>query len=213
MVIGRTTKFMAAAAMALAVGAALQLAVYSQPPSQTTAHASWVFNPRTVSELKGRSRAIVLTEVVSVERGDDLVSEQPGEPGGVSRIPTQRVSVQVIETFKGAVNPGQTLTLFQTGGSINVSDPPAPGEGQSGETDVQQLVLEGDPPYVPGEEYLLMLEPGPGDTVRPVSPEGRYRHDARSGVLTAVAVHGSGVANEIASRRLAELGPVLRSRG
>jgi hypothetical protein len=202
----KITILLVAAAVTLTVGAVTQVAVYRRAPSTVTMHASWQFHPQSVSQLRARAQSIVLGEVVSVRRGDDIVTQQPGEPDGVDRIPTRRVTVRVITSYKGQAAPGTQLTLFQTGGIVL---PHAPEPGEAAHTNVQQLVLEGDPAYRAGEQYLLMLEPGPQETLRPVSPEGRYRHDPKSGTLTAMA-HGT-VPDAITASRLSALESSLRT--
>ena len=204
----RTTKVLVGTALALTVGAGAQVAAYQANPSPTTVHASWSFTPKNADELRARAQSIVLARVQSVSAGPDIVTPQAGEPDGLDRIPTRRVTVEVLKQYKGAGTPGQTLTLFQTGGTV---EPAAPAKGtKNAMTKVQQVVLEGDPAYRAGEEYLFMLEAGPQGTLRPVSPEGRYRHDPRTDALTAVAQNP--VAADVASNRLAALEPKLKQR-
>ena len=202
----RTMKILAGSAAVLAVGAVGQVAVYSQAPKTTTVHASWAFDPKSESQLRAQAKAIVLAEVVGVRRGADIVTQQSGEPDGVDRIPTRRVTVKVLESYKGTAKAGSLVTLFQTGGTVL---PDAPAKGTKARTDVAQLVLEDDPAYRAGEQYLLMLEPGPSGTLRPVSPEGRYRYDKRTGALTATVKDD--VAKSVAAQKLAALEPALRA--
>jgi hypothetical protein len=151
-----------------------QFATYRLQGPTSTAHASWAFHPKSFAEARGRAKSIVLAEVTSVERGEDLVMPVEGEPNGEDRIPTQQVTLKVLKGYKGGAKAGQTLTLFQTGGTVL---PPPPPEGtKEAVTDVQQVILEGDPLYQQGEKYLLLLEPGPKGMLRTISPEGRYRH-------------------------------------
>ena len=193
----------AVAVLAAAVG--VQVAIYSHRPAAVTMTASWAFHPKTLKEARDKAQSVVLADVVAVVRGDDIVTQQPGEPDGVDRIPTQRITVNVVKVYKGRAAVGQQLTLFQTGGTVL---PPAPANGEKATTHVQQLIVEGDPQYRAGERYLLMLEAGPQGTLRPVSPEGRYRYDKGSGSLTPM-VHGA-VSNEVKGKRLSALEPALR---
>lgn len=79
-------------------------------------------------------------------------------------IPTRRVTVEVIQPFKGTASAGARLTLFQTGGTVNL--PPAPAKGEKGEAapevKVHQVILEGDPLY-------RALDKRPGGAGRPRS--------------------------------------------
>ena len=203
----RTIKALTGAALTLAVGVGVQVAVYHQSaPSPTYLHASWTFTPKTSQELDARAQSIVLARVVSVTAGPDIVTKQPQEPAGVDRIPTRRITVEVLKPYKGSATAGEQLTLFQTGGAVL---PPAPSKGTAAQTHVQQLVLDGDPVYRTGEQYLLMLEPGPQGTLRTVSPEGRYRYDSGSGALTAMV--NTTVAKQVSASRLTALEPALRA--
>jgi hypothetical protein len=195
-----------AVSAALAVGVVGQVANYRGHPPTATLKASWSFHPQTVTEARSRAQSIVLGQVVSVQQGNDIVTQQPGEPGGVDRIPTRRITVKVLKTYKGTAQNGTDLTLFQTGGSVL---PAAPAKGQQATTHVMQVVLEGDPGYRVGEQYLLMLEPGPAGTLRPISPEGRYRYSPSSGALTPM-VNGA-VPDQIKASRLTSLEPTLRA--
>lgn len=204
----RTTTVLVGAALALTVGAGAQIALYHHSaPSISTVRASWSFTPTSSQQVRARAQSIVLGKVVSVSAGPDIVTAQPGEPGGVDRIPTRRVTVTVVKPYKGTTTAGQQLTLFQTGGTA--SQPAAPARGtKAGQSTVQQVVLEGDPAYRAGEQYLLMLEPGPQGTMRPVSPEGRYRASS-DGALTAMVRNT--VTSQVTAAKLTALEPTLRA--
>ena len=205
----RTTKILAGASLVLALGVAGQVGYYGQQPTTSTVHASWVFNPKSVQQLQQRATTIALVEVVSTQAGPPIVTSQPEEPSGVDRIPTQRVTVEVLESYKGGSQEGQQLTLFQTGGAVLPAAPPRGAEGDALRTRVQQVVIEGDPLYRAGEQYLVMLEAGPQGTLRTVSPEGRYRYDVGADRLTAMVKNA--VTNEVAGRPLATVAQTLRS--
>jgi len=205
----RTTKVLVGSALALALGAGGQVAMYHHnAPAAMTVHASWTFSPKSSMELRTRAASIVLARVVAVNAGPDIITKQAAEPDGVDRIPTSRVTVSVISTYKGSASAGQRLTLFQTGGTTSLPAAPAKGD-KSATSHVQQVVLEGDPAYRKGEEYLLMLEAGPEGTLRPVSPEGRYRVDSSNGALTAMV--SNEMTKQLTAQRLSALEPSLRT--
>ncbi|MEP6816467.1 MAG: hypothetical protein ABI873_13035 [Marmoricola sp.] len=208
----RNTKVLAGASLALALGVAGQLGLYHhQAPSSTTVHASWIFKPTSIRQLQARANSIALVKVLSTQAGPDIVTRQPGEPSGEDRIPTRRVNVEVLKSYKGS-GVGQRLTLFQTGGTVK--SPPPPAQGTKGQevpdSKVQQVILSGDPLYRAGEQYLVMLEAGPQGTLRTVSPEGRYRYDARSGALTPMVKNT--VTTRVSSTSLSAMAPVLRGQ-
>src|SRR5262249_16928347 len=148
-------KLLGAIVAVLGLGLGGQVGMYYSQQPTTTLHASWAFHPATLAQARDHSQSIVLAQVVSVERGQDLVTAVPNEPNGVDRIPTQRITVRVLRTYKGTARVGQQVTLFQTGGTVLPAPPPPGGRAT---TKVPQYVLEGDPLYVAGEQYLLMLE-------------------------------------------------------
>lgn len=206
----RTTKVLTGASLALALGVAGQVGYYHHnAPSTSTLHASWAFKPTNLKQLQARAKSIALVKVVSTEAGPDIVVAQPEEPSGSDRIPTRRVTVEVLKSYKGTPATKQRLTLFQTGGTV--ATPPAPAKGDKGdkvpESKVQQVILSDDPLYNPGEQYLVMLEAGPQGTLRTVAPEGRYRYDSRSGRLTPMVQ--STVTSQVTSRSLDVLESVL----
>jgi hypothetical protein len=93
-----------------------------------------------------------------------------------------------------------SVTLFQTGGTVSTA--------KAGDNHAR-LVLDGDPLYTAGEQYLLMLVPGPQGAQRIIAPEGRYRYDTATGKL-APTVAGP-VANQVNGKRLADLQATLTS--
>ncbi|MEP6816572.1 MAG: hypothetical protein ABI873_13580 [Marmoricola sp.] len=205
----RITKVLTGASLALALAVGAQIGLYHHnAPSITTLHASWVFKPTSVTQLQARAKSIALVKVISTKAGPDIVTALPKEPGGVDRIPTRRVTVEVLTSYKGA-SAGQRLTLFQTGGTVQ--SPPPPAKGTKGaESKVQHVILSGDPLYQVGEEYLVMLEAGPQGTLRTVSPEGRYRYDPRSGALAPMVTDA--VTHQVASKTLRALALTLRGQ-
>lgn len=143
-------------------------------------HASWTLRPQSVEEARDKAQLVVHGEIVRVQNGDDLVVAAPGEPTGEDRVPTQRVTVRVGRALKGEVKDGQILTLFQTGGVQLPTDRP---DGKQNERiSARQVILDSDPLYQVGEQYLFMLDAGPKGMHKVVAPEGRYRIE-RSGRL------------------------------
>ncbi len=160
-----------------------QVALYRLQRPAMVAHAVWDFQPKNFAEAKNRAKHIVLAEVVNVERGEDIVTKVEGEPNGEDRLPTQKVTLKVVKGYKG--NARDTMiTLFQTGGEVQNPPPPAEGE-KPPSVEGSEVIFAGDPLYKVGEQYLLLLEPGPRDMQRIVSPEGRYKVEA-NGTLEAM---------------------------
>ncbi|HSH77926.1 MAG TPA: hypothetical protein VLA19_05260 [Herpetosiphonaceae bacterium] len=177
-----------------------QVAVYRLQQPARVAHPVWNFQPKNFAEAKNRAQHIVLAEVVNVERGEDLVTEVKGEPNDEDRLPTQKVTLKVTKGYKGTANDG-TITLFQTGGEVQ--NPPPPAEGEKAPiVQGSEVVFAGDPLYKVGEQYLLLLESGPRDMQRIVSPEGRYKVE-RNGTLTAMV--DTDAAREVKGKSLADV--------
>jgi hypothetical protein len=186
-------------AVALGLALAGQAAIYQAHDPVLTMTASWRHRPASVDEARDLAKAVVQAEVISVKADDDLVVPAAGEPTGEDRIPTQRVQMRVTKAHKGQLQAGQTLELFQVGGTLLPTTPPEGKKGQRIAT--KQMILEGDPLYVAGEQYLLMLEDGPRGLLRPIAPEGRYKVE-RGGALTAMVdndatkpIHGKPLAD------------------
>ncbi|WP_412542955.1 hypothetical protein R8Z50_10875 [Longispora sp. K20-0274] len=186
----KITKILLGVAAVAAIGLGAQAATAGGSEGVTVPlRATWAYQPHSLTEARDTAQTIVLADVVGIQRGPDIVTAQPGEPDGVDRVPTQRVTLRVVTSYKGAVRAGEQLTLFQTGGTVN------------GKPNLR-MELVGDPAYNRGEQYLLMLVPGPDGTVRAISPEGRYRHDKATGALTPM-VDGS-VGSEVRARKLTD---------
>ena len=129
---------------------------------------------------------IVLADITSVKQGPDWVS--PAGPPHVTRVPTQRVTLEVVKVYQGDAAPGQTLTLYQ--GHVGVTwSGPLPFF----------MINENDPVYERGERYVLVLMPvSMPEELKPyqpepwqegmfsvVYPEGRLRLNA-DGTVTSV---------------------------
>ncbi|MCI0397413.1 MAG: hypothetical protein L0332_29425 [Chloroflexi bacterium] len=157
----------------LAATFAVQLAAINLNAPKSNAVASWVYHPDSFETAVGDADLIVLANVVAVEAGNDIVHNARGhEPEGEVRIPTQRITIEVVEAYKGETKAGEQLVLFQTGGER--SEIVAQDEERNQEINSPVMILEGDPLYEVGEQYLLLLVPGPDNLLRSISPEGRY---------------------------------------
>lgn len=111
--------------------------------------ASWVWQPRTVAVMQLYSQAIVEARVTAVDPGQPLASGDAMAP----EIPTQVISLQLLDVLKGGLAQGATIKLYKTG-----SD---------------SVTLSGDPPYKVGETYTLFLIERPDGLYLPVAPDGR----------------------------------------
>jgi len=164
------------AALGVVVGAQAKSAPAERPT--VTVNAVWDYHPATLAAARAKAEQVVQVTVVSVAAGPDIVTPAKGEPDGVDRIPTQRVTVSVLRAFKGSAKVGDQLTVFQTGGVVSTA---VPGDTHP------RMVVDGDPFYAAGEQHLLLLVPGPQGTLRIISPEGRYRIDAAGKLSSAVS--------------------------
>ena len=168
------------------------------------AHGTWYFAPQSFSDITGRATTIVEAQVVSVQAGPDIVTKAPGEPGGVDRIPTEQITLQVQGSDKGTAQTGQTIQVFRTGSNGEPPAPKNPSQQSPPPTvnNARVFMVDGDPAYQPGQKYFLALEAGPNNLLRPVSPEGRYLINSDG---TVSAVTDSPVAMGVQGHQLAEL--------
>jgi hypothetical protein len=125
-------------------------------------HAFWANNPRSLRETTRIASDVVVATVTGVTDGKPIVNRT--EDGYVSRIPTQRVSFNVMDSRKGSLVADESFVLFQNGNYNNRFDE--------------------DPSYKVGHTYLLFLTPRPDGTYLVVSPEGRYEI-TQNGLLPA----------------------------
>ncbi|MCI0395684.1 MAG: hypothetical protein L0332_25090 [Chloroflexi bacterium] len=171
----------------LLVTFAVQVAVINLNAPKSNAFASWIYHPETFETAVGDADLIVLANVIAVEAGNDIVHEAIGhEPEGEVRIPTQRITIEVVESYKGETKTGEQLVLFQTGGKR--AEIIAQNEDSNQELNSPVMILEGDPLYKVGEQYLLLLVPGPDNLLRTISPEGRYLVE-KDGTLTPMVAN------------------------
>jgi len=114
-------------------------------------------------EMVNRADLIVLADVKSVKQGPDFVSSSDQEPAHVGRVPTQRVTLDVVKVYQGDAAPNQTLTLYQ--GYVGVT--------WTGNLQLPFFMIdENDPVYRRGEGYLLMLVPVfMPEELKPYQPE------------------------------------------
>ena len=113
--------------------------------------ATWAERPKSLQEMKKRAVAVMEAEVVSIDAGPDLPSEE-------RTIATQRITFRSVDSLKGAAP--ETFVLFKTGSAT--------------------MSLEGDPPYSVGEHYVMFVErrTDPNDgTWLPIGPDGRLKLD------------------------------------
>ncbi len=128
-------------------------------------HAYWFHNPSTLRQTARIASQIVVATVTGVAEGDAIENT---DKGGVSAIPTQRVSFDVVRSRKGSLVENEPFVLFQNGNENNRFDE--------------------DPSYKVGHSYLLFLTAREDGTYLVVSPAGRYEV-TKSGLVPA-AKHG-----------------------
>lgn len=116
---------------------------------QQSIHASWISNPRSLVETERLAESIVVATVAGISEGEMI--EVP-YPGGVDRLPTQRISFNVRRSLKGTIE--ESFVLFQNGDD--------------------DFRFNEDPSYEIGSRHLLFLVAREDGTYRVVSPEGRY---------------------------------------
>ena len=189
------TKQLVLAIWLLLGGIVVQIAL-SFRPAPPRMMASWVNNPKSLQEAKDSSDEIVTGRVAKVRRGDDIVTEIAGVPGGRDAIPVEVVTIRIEKQHKGG-GKKETIEVFHTGLSkgTHPSDrgekPPEPPpdakkpdkEVDKSRAEARPILLMGDPDYETGGRYVLFLRPGPKVTVegapvetkRVLSPEGRYK--------------------------------------
>jgi hypothetical protein len=191
------TKQLVLAIWLLLGGIVAQIAFSLIRPAPLPMMASWVNNPKSLQEAKDSSDEIVTGRVTRVRRGDDIVTEIPGMPGGRDAIPVEVVTIKVDKQLKGG-GKKETIEVFHTGLSKGnhpsdrgdkPPEPPPPDakkparEVDKSRSEARPILLMDDPDYQAGEQYVLFLRPGPKvtaegaavETKRVLSPEGRYK--------------------------------------
>jgi hypothetical protein len=114
-------------AAVLAVALAGQFLVYYKAQPVIATHASWAFQPNSFQEVVNEAKAVVTGQVVSVQKGPDIVVPVKGEPTGQDVIPTEQVSFRVNSVQKGNAAANQQITVFRTGGEVTLPQGPAQG--------------------------------------------------------------------------------------
>jgi len=192
-------------ALILVVALAIQIVSVVQSKPDKVYFASWAFAPESVQEALKMSELVVLAKVTGTERGKDLSAKIDAE-GEEDRIPTTVVNMEIEETYFGN-SRNNSLRIFQTGLFVNVNPndlPSKPDEKDPGppddlkepreqpdrlpeysDTEVRTTILDGDPPYMEGESYILFLTNGPDGLMRPIAPHGRFKV-SREGTLEPV---------------------------
>jgi hypothetical protein len=116
-------------------------------------HAFWYNHPRSLREATKLANNVVVATMTGVADGKPIVSRS--EDGTyVTRIPTQRITFQVMDSRKGDLRENESFVLFQNGNYQNRFDE--------------------DPSYKLGGTYLLFLSDRGDGTHMVISPEGRY---------------------------------------
>lgn len=182
-------------ALILAIVLTAQIVNIIQSKPDKVYFASWAFAPKSVQDALKLSDLVVLAKVVGTERGKDL-SANIDAPGEEDRIPTTVVNMEIQEVYFGDMKD-RSLRIFQTGLFVNVNpndlprkpdgEPPDPPEDLKdireqpdrlpnySDTEVRTTILDGDPPYMEGENYVMFLTKGPEGLMRPIAPHGRFK--------------------------------------
>lgn len=116
-------------------------------------HAFWYNHPHSLREATKLADNVVVATMTGVADGKPIVSRS--EDGTyVTRIPTQRITFQVMDSRKGDLGENESFVLYQNGNYQNRFDE--------------------DPNYKLGATYLLFLSDRGDGTHMVISPEGRY---------------------------------------
>lgn len=198
----RPTGGYAAAVAALSVLLALQLIGITgsrraaAPEARHRVSKAWAFLAGSLGDARNLATDVVLGVVAGVA-STEMVVRIPGEPDGEDRIAMDVVTIAVERVYKGSA--AQTLLLNYTRGVADVGTDPD-DLVTIGRVVPQQVrtaadtsagpagALTDDPPYLPGEWYVLFLRPGrrlavpqvavtaaPPPSKVVLAPEGRYR--------------------------------------
>ena len=156
------------------------------------ATASWVNLASSLDDAKRLSDVVIVGHVDRTESADDIVVPARGEPSDVDRVGAEIVRVVVDRTYKG--NAQGAIQLFHTKLDTGAGALPAPRAASASppanratpppptETETRRVLLDGDPPYRAGEQYVLFLTQGPKlkqngvdvPTYAVIAPEGRF---------------------------------------
>lgn len=124
-------------------------------PAPHVNQAAWVYRPASVTQMAQGSDAAFVATVTAVAPGSPLLTEADPRTGeNVPPIPTQRVTLTILDRWFGA-SPGQVV-LFKTGSDNEY--------------------IAGDPPYAAGDRYVIFLGGKRGDgSYLPAGPDGRLQ--------------------------------------
>jgi hypothetical protein len=128
-------------------------------------HAFWYNHPHSLREATKIADRVVVATMTGVEDGKPIVSRAEND-NYVTRIPTQLVTFQVLDSRKGDLAENDTFVLYQNGNFQNRFDE--------------------DPSYKLGHSYLLFLSDRGDGTHMVIAPEGRYEIDAKGRLIPAV---------------------------
>lgn len=153
--------------------------------------AIWDLAPTTFRDVAREAKSVVTAEVMAVDPASDIIVPSPSRANGEDRIPTERVTLRVLETHKGRAR--DTITVFHTGAGLDY--------------------VEGDPPYRVGEIYLLALanmrrQPG---ILRVLCPEARYR-TLNEDTVRVLPMQTEGLAANLWHARATDVIPQLTGR-
>ncbi len=129
-------------------------------------HAFWYNHPHSLREATKIATHVVVATMTGVADGKPIISRAENDDNYVTRIPTQRVSFQVMDSRKGDLTENQEFVLYQNGNFQNRFDE--------------------DPSYKMGHSYLLFLTDRGDGTYMVIAPEGRYEINSRGGLIPAV---------------------------
>jgi hypothetical protein len=116
---------------------------------RAAAEANWISRPTTLREAAEQADAGGVVTVEAVQPGAPIVAAEDEVN------PTVMVTMRVRDLWFGGL--ASTFTMKWLG---------TPGQGH----------MEGDPPYVVGQDYVIMLKKrGDGPWYRPESPDGRIQ--------------------------------------
>lgn len=162
-------------ALAVVTSVALSLGISSaqegaEPGEGRTLGIEWAYRPESLSGLVEETPAIVIAKVEAVRDGESFALAASGDSTSET-LPTELIDVRVTSVVDGSAP--ETFTIYQLGANA--------------------LHAVDDPPYVPGERYMLFVQrrlndagtaPHSDGTWIPVAPDGRLEKLA-SGKLDA----------------------------
>lgn len=163
---------------------------HCDPNAEPNVFAEWRNTPENLNQAKGLADQIIVGTAQGASAAEPYTAKVPDEPGGQVETPVQNVTIRVDQTVKGSARAGGVVTIQRLGDAAGC------------------FRVAGDPAYQEGQQYLLLLENGPGGRPpRPIAPEGRYAVGPNNAL---VAVTHSPVAEDVATQRLDQIVAKLR---